>query len=66
MTDIAKIALIGGEITITKHALECYIKGNELTSETKQRYARVINKIEKATKKTRDAREASKQEILDL
>lgn len=66
MTDIAKIALIGGEITITKHALECIIKSEGYTSEQKQIYGRVINKIEKATQKTRTARTLEQQQDLGI
>lgn len=61
MTDIAKIALIGNECVITKYALEKVIKEECTTSEQKQLYSRVINKIDKAIQKNENNRQQAKQ-----
>ena len=61
MTTIAKIALIGNEVVVTKYALEKVLKTCNFTSQQKQVYARVINKIDKATQKHEANKAMAKQ-----
>lgn len=61
MTAIAKIALIGNEVVVTKFALEKVIKECNLTSQQKQVYARVINKIDKAMEKHETNKQLARQ-----